>query len=103
MNSVTRSGTGNPITEVKIGNAFPNSNNRSGAAVAQSIGLIETAANRGRRREHTVSPNFIEYFANQIRTGFRLLQQVLATEFTGGTLRASGNQRRRHPYQHASR
>ena len=86
MHGVTRPGTGNTIANIEIGNAFPDSNDRSRTAVAQSARLIETASNRSHSREQTIPPNLADHFANQIWSGFGLLQQVLAGELTGGAL-----------------
>src|SRR5277367_6564821 len=65
--------TGNTITNVEIGDTFPYSNDSSSAAVTEGERLIETATNRGNRREYAIALNFTEDFANQIRAGLRFL------------------------------
>jgi hypothetical protein len=82
VHSVARSGTSHTITHVEIGNALSNSDNRPRTAVAESNGLIESAANCCDCREHAIALNFVDDFANQVRTRFGLLHQVLIGEFT---------------------
>src|SRR5580692_2992753 len=102
VHSVVRSGTGNPITHVEIGYTLSNSNDGARTAVPQSVRQIEPAANCSDGREQPISPNLANDFANQVRAGVGLLQQVLAGKLARGSLGPGRNQRCRHPDKNAS-
>ena len=93
VDGVTCTGTGDSIADVDVGNTFANTNNRSRAAVTESAGLVETAANGGNGGKYSVTLHFADDFAHQVGAGFRFLQQILAGKFGRSAFRPGRNQR----------
>jgi hypothetical protein len=74
MHGETCSRAGNAIPGLNIGYPFTDSNDRSGAAVARTLRLIQPAANRLQGGNKSIPLNFIDHVANQIGPGLSFLQ-----------------------------
>ena len=95
-------GAGDAVARLQIGDSLAGRNHGSRAAVSGSLWLIETAAHGLHCRQNTVALNLADDLPDQIRTGPRLLHEILAGKLGGRTFCACGNYRCRNPHQHTA-
>src|SRR6516225_12083046 len=94
MNGKTGSGTSDTIPRLNICYAFPDGNHGASAAVSGALWLVKARAHGLNGREKSIALHFADDVSHEIRTGFRLLQQILAREFGRSALSAGRNNRR---------
>src|SRR6185369_16846850 len=94
MTGVVHAGTGDTIADLDVGDVFGDCDHRTGTAVAEAQGLIETAAYGVKSVEHAFASRLVEHLPYEIGTSLRLLQHVLLGELDHHPFRACRNQRR---------
>ena len=65
--------------------------------------MVETAAHRLHRREHSIAPNFVDHLANEVGPRLSFLNQVLAGELRRCAFGSGRDQRRPDTHEHATR
>jgi hypothetical protein len=94
-------GAGYAAARLQVRDSLTNGDDRSCAAIARRLRLVEPGANRLPSRGNPIAPHFSEDFSHQIGAGFRLLQQTFCGKLGGGALRARRNDRCSNTHKHA--
>jgi hypothetical protein len=64
VHSESGSGAGDAVAGLKVNDALADPNDRTRAAVAGALGLVETAAHRLNRRNDSIALDFADHVAN---------------------------------------
>jgi hypothetical protein len=74
VHGVTSAGAGHAISGIDVCNALAYGENRASATITQRTRLIETAAHRRNSRRQSIAADFVQDFADEVRTHSRFLQ-----------------------------